>query len=365
MKLLEVPPSLKAIGFAEAVSDNMKTLDILFRKGVRSPYGTDENPSIGFRGLANSGSGLYALDGVGGYGLQAGILRHRAVKSKTGAIWEIGPKGDPEEGDRARVSIYQTDPKVAEEILRMDLVANGSLFIVRSYMRGNQVLKSLSLGVDDGSYTQGLLIAKALVTASLQLATTSTATLAAINVGAFAGDPSTLANGDIWYNSTTGKFRARENGVTTNLIVRQSTLYKSADESVNSSTTVQDDDHLAATLSAGVKYRFRIFAFITNVGAAAGFRCTLGGTATITDMKAQICIWDNNGSGSLSGQGRITAFGTEITSNIGANDGWVEINGTIDVNAGGTFKLKWAQNVSDGSNTTVQKNSELTISRID
>lgn len=43
------------------------------------------------------------------------------------------------------------------------------------------------------------------------------ATNPGLNVGAQAGDPSTPSNGDIWYNSTTGKFRKRENGSTTDM----------------------------------------------------------------------------------------------------------------------------------------------------
>lgn len=44
------------------------------------------------------------------------------------------------------------------------------------------------------------------------------ATNAGINIGAQAGDPSTLANGDVWYNSSTNKYRCRENGVTVDCI---------------------------------------------------------------------------------------------------------------------------------------------------
>ncbi len=51
-----------------------------------------------------------------------------------------------------------------------------------------------------------------------QLKTTSTTTLPAINVGGFAGDPSSLVNGDWWYNSTSNKFRAYENGAAVNVI---------------------------------------------------------------------------------------------------------------------------------------------------
>lgn len=40
---------------------------------------------------------------------------------------------------------------------------------------------------------------------------------AGLNIKPAAGDPSTPADGDVWYNSTTGKFRKRENGVTSDL----------------------------------------------------------------------------------------------------------------------------------------------------
>lgn len=38
-----------------------------------------------------------------------------------------------------------------------------------------------------------------------------------INIEATAGDISSPNNGDIWYNSSTGKFRKYENGVASNL----------------------------------------------------------------------------------------------------------------------------------------------------
>jgi hypothetical protein len=38
------------------------------------------------------------------------------------------------------------------------------------------------------------------------------------NVGSQAGDPSSLSNGDCWYNSSANKFKCRENGVTVGMI---------------------------------------------------------------------------------------------------------------------------------------------------
>lgn len=52
--------------------------------------------------------------------------------------------------------------------------------------------------------------------------TAPTATLAGYNTGSFAGDPSTLANGDLWYNSTSNSLRARINGVSVSLGVGSS-----------------------------------------------------------------------------------------------------------------------------------------------
>lgn len=46
----------------------------------------------------------------------------------------------------------------------------------------------------------------------------SNGTNAGINVGTHTADPSALSNGDIWYDSVTNKFRARENGASVDLI---------------------------------------------------------------------------------------------------------------------------------------------------
>lgn len=44
------------------------------------------------------------------------------------------------------------------------------------------------------------------------------ATNAGINVGSLAGDPSSADNGDIWYDSSTEKFRGRQNGATVDIV---------------------------------------------------------------------------------------------------------------------------------------------------
>lgn len=51
-----------------------------------------------------------------------------------------------------------------------------------------------------------------------KLLTTATATLAPLLLGSLAGDPSGPVNGDLWYNSTTGKLRGRESGANVDLV---------------------------------------------------------------------------------------------------------------------------------------------------
>lgn len=52
-----------------------------------------------------------------------------------------------------------------------------------------------------------------------RLVSLSTATLPGVNVGSFAGDPGTLVNGDLWYNSTSNTLRARINGTSRSWVV--------------------------------------------------------------------------------------------------------------------------------------------------
>lgn len=51
-----------------------------------------------------------------------------------------------------------------------------------------------------------------------KLQTSASALLAALGIGAFAGDPSALVDGDLWYNSLANRFRKREGGITSNLV---------------------------------------------------------------------------------------------------------------------------------------------------
>lgn len=81
----------------------------------------------------------------------------------------------------------------------------------------------LDIAADDLTITavSDLILAGTLITVSgpvaPKLITTASASLAALGIGSVAGDPSTLVDGDLWYNSALNRFRKRENGVSSNL----------------------------------------------------------------------------------------------------------------------------------------------------
>lgn len=70
-----------------------------------------------------------------------------------------------------------------------------------------------------------------------QFTTQSTATKAALQIGAVAGDPSSVADGDVWFNSTTVRFRAREGGVSKNLIGGRAAIWGEYDFDTDTTAT--------------------------------------------------------------------------------------------------------------------------------
>ncbi len=154
-------------------------------------------------------------------------------------------------------------------------------------------------------------------------------------------------------------------GDTNAYFAQQQVARKTADESVTSSTSVQDDDHLSMTLNANTNYW--VDGHLITDGAVGGdiklqfvvpsgtIRWLANGpvsgaTGTVTDVDRNVRV------GSVS-----TIMGT-IAS--GTNS-VVLIFGIIRTGAsGGTFKLQWAQGTSSGTATRVRANSFLRCVRM-
>jgi hypothetical protein len=141
---------------------------------------------------------------------------------------------------------------------------------------------------------------------------------------------------------------------------------KAADETVVSSDTLQDDDHLFVNLLAGGIYHFRfhLMVSIENDTPAYGIKVALDGTAGVTALRATASYGDTVTGTVVAPNGPITAFASAQGYNFPAGEHWVELEGAIEVSTAGTFRLRWAQNVSDADDTIVKRCSSLVVHRM-
>jgi hypothetical protein len=145
---------------------------------------------------------------------------------------------------------------------------------------------------------------------------------------------------------------------------------KSAAESLASTTTMQNDDHITFTLAASAVYDLRAYLAVTGASAAdfktqwaftgpasAGNhtnRYALGPAATVTDVS------DGNMRSTRQTWGSSVAYGTD-----GTNTTHIEEGGLLDTAAGsGTITLQWAQNTSNATSTVMSTSSYAILERL-
>lgn len=151
----------------------------------------------------------------------------------------------------------------------------------------------------------------------------------------------------------------------TTYFVQQAMVIKAADESVVSSTVLQDDNELQITVSANTKYFVECFLIYSAdpaadckiqyaVPAGATFDWvsdSLGSAATAnTDVVSR--SYQTTGTPALGG---VTSNATNL---VGLH------KGLLTVTTAGIFKLTWAQLASTVNATFVRANSALILTRM-
>lgn len=145
-------------------------------------------------------------------------------------------------------------------------------------------------------------------------------------------------------------------GSTTLPVVAKSKL---ADETVTSSNTLQDDDHLFFPIGANETWAFNMVLSVSaNASGGLKYLFTVPSGATATAKIAG------------SANPFASAINTDLTAGNGTTNSILNtqsqlIYGTV-VNGSnaGTVQLRWAQNASFGTGTTINKNSNLLAIRI-
>lgn len=142
--------------------------------------------------------------------------------------------------------------------------------------------------------------------------------------------------------------------------------YKSANESVTSSTVMQNDDHLSIPVKANAVYSGRIVLFVagddnadikTQITVPANCNCSFGQVSKVSTSDTGV---------GTSGDLEIRAFAEETGTSLNA-----QFHGLADTNlemviievtiatgpTAGTATLQWAQNIASATPTTVRKGS--------
>lgn len=134
-------------------------------------------------------------------------------------------------------------------------------------------------------------------------------------------------------------------------------IVKTATETVNSSTTLQDDNELLFTVNSGETWAVEMLLFYSS-NATADFKAVIVATATSTGG------WGGQGqntTGSFIGFNNALGAGINFDGLGQAVKLWA---GVIVGATGGTIKLQWAQTTSDPVNTQVLIGSSLVAHRV-
>jgi len=131
---------------------------------------------------------------------------------------------------------------------------------------------------------------------------------------------------------------------------------KASDESVTSSTTVQNDDDFVFAIPASQNYS-GVLSFRLNGGSSSGFKWQFA-LPTGGAMAGLWFKWSTNSSSWTDGA-YLTSAQTTTTPN-GIQGLYCLFNYTSSVNAG-NIQLQWAQTTSDGTATTLMAESYMML----
>lgn len=147
------------------------------------------------------------------------------------------------------------------------------------------------------------------------------------------------------------------------------TAYKTADETVTSSTTLQDDDHLVVPIGANETWAVQYTLYLSSANATGDFKATIGVPSGATVRNTSI-IGIDAAATSATGSAKMQSISSATALNVGVPasaqaDTVAIFTASIENGATpGNVILQWAQNVSNASGTVVEQGSWLLATRL-
>lgn len=144
-------------------------------------------------------------------------------------------------------------------------------------------------------------------------------------------------------------------------------VVKASDESVTSSTTMQDDDDLSFTVSSGETWEVEFVLFV-NAATGGDIKAQVVTPASSTVKLGLDAVLFSTGT-TFGDVDRFSASsGSEPNAyqgaGGGASDNMMRLQGLVTTTNSGTIKLQWAQNASSGTATIVRAKSYVRYTRV-
>ncbi len=133
-------------------------------------------------------------------------------------------------------------------------------------------------------------------------------------------------------------------------------IIKSADETINSSSTLQNDDELTIAVSANKRYYFNLYLYFLS-DTTPDFKYAFTVPASTTSRRL---LGNWNGASAESATGALTTVSTIVSG--GTSQQTLMLSAYVITGASaGSITLQWAQDTSDVANTTVKAGSTMVM----
>lgn len=139
------------------------------------------------------------------------------------------------------------------------------------------------------------------------------------------------------------------------------TTYTTSDQTVTSSTTLVTS--MSVTLASSTAYQCSLLIHAVAALAGGGIYTNVNGTATMTNVRMEFSLREDTGFTYVDAE----AINAMNISTVGASNSgplFLRYDGVVEVNAGGTFRLQWAQLTSSANATTVFRGSSIVCRKL-
>lgn len=139
-------------------------------------------------------------------------------------------------------------------------------------------------------------------------------------------------------------------------ILQQKSVVKTADETVNNSNVLQNDDALVIAVGANEKWKIETF-FVFNSSTVADFKFSFTGPAGSSAWWGAV---ENGGFGTFT----YALGGTKAISGMGQTRIYPLIMYISTIGTPGNVQFQWAQSVAEATDTKVLAGSNIIASRL-